>query len=84
MENAGLRITVQVFREDKSVAQEIIFDQRGMSYTQLLELQQKAIMPCVDAVRNVADGWGKAAMALDAAKKSEGRFPTPGPTTPKG
>ncbi len=67
MKNAGLRITVDVMREDGSVAQTVMFDQRGLTYVQLLELQQKAVQPCAQAVMDIMARWGKEAAAAAAA-----------------
>jgi hypothetical protein len=73
MENAGIRISASVIREDGSIAQEIVFDQRGLTGVQLHQLQDQAITPCVAAVMRVLDGWGPAAQAkveaVAAAKK---------------
>jgi hypothetical protein len=81
MDNAGLKITVEVSRADGSLAQQVVFDQRGLTYEQLLELQAKAVMPCTDAVRNVIARWAAEAGQLTQAKKgAEGRLPTSGPT----
>ena len=68
MKNSGLKITVEVIREDGSTAQTVMFDQRGLEYVQLLELQQKAVTPCATAVMEIMARWGKEAM--DAAQKT--------------
>lgn len=69
MKNAGLRITAEVFREDGSTAQQIVFDQRGLTYAQLLELQAKAVAPCANAVMEMMARWNTEA-AERAGKES--------------
>lgn len=71
MKNSGLRITVDVLREDGSQAQTIMFDQRGLEYVQLLELQQKAVQPCAAAIMEIMARWGK-----DAEAKARASIPT--------
>jgi len=66
VKNSGLRVSVEVLREDGTLAQQIVFDQRGLTYVQLLELQQKAITPCAEALMAIMATWGK-----EAAKKVE-------------
>jgi hypothetical protein len=70
VENAGLRITVEVFRQDGSMAQTIMFDQRGLTYLQLLELQQKAVQPCAAAITEVMARWGNEAVQAATATAS--------------
>jgi len=69
MNNAGLKIECTVSREDGSVAQIIMFDQRGLSYAQLLELQADAVTPCCAAVMAILAGWNNAANAKAAKKE---------------
>jgi len=76
MEQAGLRITVDVFRSDGSTAQTIMLDQRGLTYIQLLELQQKAVTPCAAAIMEIMGRWGKEAM--EGAMSSASSSPTAG------
>ena len=59
MKNAGLKITAEVFREDGSVAQTIVFDQRGLEYTQLLDLQAKAVAPCAATIMELMAKWNE-------------------------
>jgi hypothetical protein len=84
MDNAALKIVVEVSRADGSLAQQVVFHQLGMTYEQLLELQAKAVMPCTDAVRAVVAGWAAEAAQISQAKKNEGRLPTSGPSGQKG
>jgi hypothetical protein len=65
MENAGLKVTVEVSRADGSTAQVLMLDQRGLTYVQLLELQQKAVTPCAQALFDIMARWGN-----EAAKKA--------------
>lgn len=75
MKNAGLRITAEVFREDGSTAQTIIFDQRGLSYLQLLELQQKAVAPCASTLMEMLARWRQEAAAAETGNVGSGSRP---------
>lgn len=70
MKNAGLKINVEVTREDGSIAQRIEFDQRGLTEEQLLELQSKAVAPCANAVMEILARWNAEAAAAAKGKAS--------------
>lgn len=61
MKKSGLKIVCEVTREDGSLAQHIVFDQRGLDYKQLLELQAKAIAPCANVVMELMSRWNEEA-----------------------
>ena len=67
MENAGIRITAEVVREDGSRAQLTEFVQNGLTALQLLEVQEQAVLPCAAALLKITAGWGAAAKEKAAA-----------------
>ena len=79
MKNAGLKITADIMREDGSLAQQVVFDQRGLTYIQLLELQQKALLPVSQTLLEIMARWGQ-----EAAKAEVGNAGSPSPiSSPK-
>ena len=59
MKNAGIKITVETSREDGSLAQQIVFDQRGLDAAALLEVQAKGVMPMAQALLELAAKWNQ-------------------------
>ena len=74
MKNAGIKISAEITREDGSVAQTLLFDQRGLTYLQLLEIQQKVVVPVVQGLMLISDNWMK--QALEKAKNDQAASPT--------
>lgn len=74
MKNAGIKISAEITREDGSVAQTLFFDQRGLTYLQLLEIQQKVVVPVVQGLMLISDNWMK--QALEKAKNDQAASPT--------
>jgi hypothetical protein len=70
MQNCGLRITIEVFKNTDKRVTEVIFDQRDLPPEQLLELQKGAVSPLKEAVGRITDGWIDQAIAL------QGKDPT--------
>lgn len=72
MKNAGLKIAVEVTREDGSLAQQIVFDQRGLTYAQLLELQAKVVAPCANTIMEMLARWNTEAAAQEKGNAGSG------------
>jgi hypothetical protein len=66
MDNAGMKIECTVSRQDGSVAQRIVFEQNGLTYAHLLELQAMVVTPAVEAVMTTVAGWDSEANAKAA------------------
>jgi peptide methionine sulfoxide reductase MsrA len=73
MKNVGFRMFVEVTREDKSRAQAVEFDQRGLSYEQLLELQEKVVDPAAAALQAITTGWRNTAKNAASDSPSSGK-----------
>ena len=77
MENAGLRFQVDVLHEDGSMAQQLVFDQRGLNQALLLELQQKAVFPLVSTLTELMARLNQAAVAKVVGNVSASPVSTP-------
>jgi len=69
MDNSGFRFLCEVTRADKSRAQSVEFDQRGLTYAQLLELQEKVVIPAAMAIQQITARWGQEAKTALPTKK---------------
>lgn len=62
MEKTNVKVTYEAIDEAGN-GQRVTFEQLGLGYPQLLEFQQKAILPMVANINAVVTAWGNAASA---------------------
>jgi len=71
MKNASIRIRCEVLNGEGELVQETLFGQYKLQDPmQLLEIQQKAVLPMAQAIISITSGWMQA--AIEQAKGNSG------------
>lgn len=75
MESNNVKVMCEVI-DPAGNGQRVTFEQFGLGYDKLLELQAGAVMPCVQALMGITSGWLAKAQAEMGKSASASSTPT--------